>query len=87
MLVVGCGGSHAIYGVPEVQWNRMTETERQAAREQFQQQQEIYAQTRAQAEQARDKSAEFANRCHDAKDMSEPNECQVITRRRFKKSW
>ncbi|HDN26431.1 MAG TPA: hypothetical protein ENG03_04940 [Thioploca sp.] len=88
VVLVGCGGTRAIYGVPEEQWNLMKEQERQAAIERFKRQEEINAQTRAQAKKAREDADEFANKCHetdDEVDLSDSSEsdCEVITRRKW----
>ncbi len=92
IVIASCSVTHAIYGVSEEQWERMSEAEQQAAIERFKQQEEINAQTRVQAEKAKEiaeqskpKSEEFAQKCREIKDdifdLSE--ECNVITRHRF----
>ena len=83
-LMASCSLTHAVYGVPEDQWNRMTEKERQLTRERFYQQEKINAQTRVQAEKARQEAEEFANRCQKDKETSSaPQECHVTTKRQW----
>jgi len=84
IVLTGCGATRAIYGVPEVQWTRMNETERQATIDYFKQQQEINAATRIQAEKAREEAEEFASQCHDVEKYEHPSEkCEVIQRHRW----
>ncbi|EDN65510.1 secreted protein [Beggiatoa sp. PS] len=84
IVLTGCGATRAIYGVPEVQWARMNETERQATIDYFKQQQEINAVTRIQAEKAKTEAEEFASQCHDAETYQHPSEkCEVIQHHRW----
>lgn len=84
LLLVNCGATRAIYGVPQDKWEQMSEPERQAAIERYEQQQAIYAETRNQAEKARQEAEEFAKKCHETNDAGDTSgECEVITRRRF----
>ncbi len=80
LILISCGTTRAIYGIPEDKWQQMSESERQAAIEQYEQQQIIYAETREQGEKARQEAEEFAAKCHDTE---APDECEVITRRKF----
>ena len=82
MAMTGCGITRAVYGVPEEQWARMNEQERQATIERFKRQQEINAQTREQAEKAREEAEEFASQCHDEHNLPVPEKCKVISRHR-----
>lgn len=94
MMIVGCGATRAIYGVPSAQWARMSEPERQARIERFERQQEINAQTRieaekttekihTQAEQIQEETEEFVRQCYETEDdLSNSEKCEVITRRR-----
>lgn len=83
-LMASCGLTRAVYGVPEDQWNRMTEKERERTRERFYQQEKINAQTRVQAEKARQEAEEFANRCQkDNETPSAPQECHLTTKRQW----
>jgi len=85
-VLAGCG-THAIYGVPEEQWNQMNEPERQATIERFKQQQQINAQTRTQAEKAKKEAEEFTEQCfetdEDENNSSDSTECEVKTRRKW----
>ena len=81
--------TQAIYGVPSEQWEKMTDTERQAAIERFEQQQIINERTRKRAEiikyqgdKAREEAKEFERQCKEQDEMTE-EQCRVITRRRF----
>jgi hypothetical protein len=96
IMIAGCG-THAIYGISESQWEQKNAEERQAIIEHFKQQEEINKQTRIQAEKAAEKIREQANafdkenpagelvqQCRQPKkNMSEPSQCQVITRRHW----
>lgn len=87
VVIAGCGATHAIYGVPEDQWNQMSEPERQATIERFKQQQQIHTQTRRQAEKAQKEAEEFADQCsdndEDDNNSSDSTECEVKTRRKW----
>ncbi len=84
ILAASCGITHAVYGVPQDQWNRMTEKERQLTKERFYQQEKINAQTRVQAEKARQEAEEFANRCQkDNETPSAHSECRMTTKRQW----
>jgi hypothetical protein len=97
IMIAGCSGTHAIYGIPESQWEQKKTEERQAIIEHFKQEEEINKQTRIQAEKEAEKIREQANafnkenpaeeleqQCHQPrKNMSEPNQCQVIIRRHW----
>jgi len=78
IALTSCGGMRAIYGVPEDKWVTMTESERQAAIERFEQEQIINAQTREQAEKAKQEAEEFERQCHE-----DEEKCRVITRQRW----
>lgn len=85
MEVAGCGMTPTVYHVPQAEWECMTGTERQTTIEQFEKQEENYADTRAQADKTRQeaektkKEAEtFAQECRD-----EPSKCHVTTRRKW----
>ncbi len=79
LVMAGCGGSYAIYGVPEIEWRAMTPEERQATIERFKQQRKIYTRTRTQAKKTRKADEEFARKCHD----NFSNECEVKTRHKW----
>jgi len=97
IMIAGCSGTHAIYGIPESQWEQKNAEERQAIIEHFKQQEKINKQTRIQAEKGAEKIREQANafdkgnptgelvrQCRQPrKNMSEPSKCQVITRRHW----
>ena len=53
LVIQGCGGVSAVYGIPKPQWQAMSEAEKQAAKQRFEEQEAIYTQTRAAAEQAK----------------------------------
>lgn len=83
-LVASCGITRAVYGVPQDQWNRLNEKERQLTMERFHQQEEMNAQTRVQAEKARQEAEEFANQCQkETETTSAPKECNVTTKRQW----
>ncbi len=82
IMVAGCGGSRAVYGVPAELWERMNESERQTAIERFNRQEKINAQTRLQAEKAKKEAEEIAKQCHEER-KTDPSKCRVITHRRF----
>jgi len=75
IVLTSCGGSRAIYGVPAGQWERMNEAERQAAIERFNRQASINAQTRIQAEKAKQEAIELARQCHEK--GNKPRSCRV----------
>ncbi|WP_353571253.1 hypothetical protein [Candidatus Albibeggiatoa sp. nov. BB20] len=84
LLLISCGATTAIYGVPQDQWEQLSEVERQTAIERYEQQQSVYANTRDQADNARKEAEEFAAKCHETNDAGDKSdECDVITRRRF----
>ncbi len=82
ILLQGCAATPIIYGIPQPQWQQMSVEQQQRAMRQFQQQQEINAQTRAAADLAREKAHQLSQQCQH-KDMMTLPECQVKTRRRF----
>jgi hypothetical protein len=83
-LLINCSATKAIYGVPQEKWEQLSEQERQAAIERYEQQQAIYADTREQAEKARKKAEEFAAKCHETNEEGETSgECEVIRDRRW----
>jgi len=82
IILSNCGGSRAIYGVPAEQWERMDETERQATVELFNRQEAINAQTRVQAEKAKQEAEEIAKQCHEDRKI-DPSKCRTITQRKF----
>jgi predicted Fe-S protein YdhL (DUF1289 family) len=84
IIITSCSATHAIYGVPEDQWHRLSDKEQQAMIERVKRQEQINAQTRAQADKAREAAEEFANYCHQEKeDMSAPDNCKVTTKRQW----
>jgi len=91
LVIAGCAGTRAIYGIPASEWEHKDPVERQATIEHFKQQEKIYAKTRAQAEKTRaqakafeqDEAKIFANQCHPPKDSPfDYGKCKVISRRR-----
>ncbi|ALG66826.1 hypothetical protein [Beggiatoa leptomitoformis] len=86
-----CGISQAVYGVPEKQWETMSETERQITIERFNRQEAINAETRVQAEatrkaveKARADAQAFEQQCLETHEKT-AEECHVITRTRFER--
>jgi len=53
VFVVGCGAQRAVYGIPASEWEQLSESEQQAVKQRFEQQEQRYADMREQAEQAR----------------------------------
>ncbi len=88
LALSGC--SRAIYGVPEEQWQQMSEADRARTIERFNQQEAIYAETRRQAELARESAEkakqeayEFERKCKEIEQSGETSaECQKIRRQR-----
>ncbi|MEK7992125.1 MAG: hypothetical protein VSS52_014025 [Thiotrichaceae bacterium] len=83
LLLISCGATTAIYGVPQDKWEQFSEAERQTAIERYEQQQSINAETRNQSELARKEAEEFAAKCRNNEAGDKSGECEVITRRRF----
>jgi hypothetical protein len=69
--------------MPQDKWEQLSEAERQATIERYEQQQSINAETRNQADKAREEAEEFAAKCRENEAGDKSGECEVITRRRF----
>ena len=67
-MLAGCSATGAIYGIPEQQWNRMSETEQQATIKSFKQQELVNAKTRRQAEKAKKAAEKSARQCHETEE-------------------
>lgn len=72
----------AIYGVPQHEWEAMSDDERTATIEHYLAQQQIYQATREQAEIARQQAKALAKECHNLEQASS-SKCKVSTKRRF----
>lgn len=88
LSVSGC--SRAIYGVPEADWQQMSEQERTRTIDRFNRQEAINEATRSQAEQAqqsveaaRQKAHEFERQCQAMEQQGEASaDCKKIRRQR-----
>ncbi len=85
IVILGCSMNRAIYGIPEAQWQSMSQTERQIAIERFKQQEKINAATRIQADQARAQAAKLCQQCQNSTEEanSAATTCPVITHRQW----